>query len=84
MQIFKIKNTLPHIVAHIKDPFLSPPPPAWFHLDVEQEPAGPQVFLMSMSLTTEPSNDGATVTEGLISHSFMTCPCAVKVCVHEC
>ncbi|KAI3365468.1 hypothetical protein L3Q82_010559 [Scortum barcoo] len=32
-------------------------------LDADQEPAGPQVYLMSMSLTTEPPNDGPTVTE---------------------
>lgn len=34
-------------------------------LDVDQEPAGPQVYLMSMSQTTEPSTDGPAVSEGL-------------------
>lgn len=60
-----------------------------FRLDVDQEPAGPQVYLMSMSLTTEPPNDGPTVTEGFIyltlffQHKLLciTCPCAAKVCV---
>ncbi len=40
------------------------------NLDVDQEPAGPQVYLMSMSLTTEPPNDGPTVTEGLIHYYY--------------
>lgn len=31
----------------------------------DQEPVGPRVYLKSMSQTPEPSNDGATVTEGL-------------------
>lgn len=45
------------------------------------------VHLMSMSLTTEPPNDGPTVTEGLIYHYFsnihfsvIACPCAVTLC----
>lgn len=46
--------------------------PSCYNLDVDQEPAGPQVYLMSMSLTTEPPNDGPTVTEGLIYHYFLT------------
>lgn len=46
--------------------------PSCNNLDVDQEPAGPQVYLMSMSLTTEPPNDGPTVTEGLIYHYFLT------------
>lgn len=46
--------------------------PSCNNLDVDQEPAGPQVYLMSMSLTTEPSNDGPTVTEGFIYHYFLT------------
>lgn len=37
-------------------------------IDVDQEPAGPQVHLMSMSQTTEPSNDGPTVSEGVTHH----------------
>lgn len=41
-------------------------------LDVDQEPAGPKVYLMSMSLTTEPSKDGPTVSEGLIYPYFLT------------
>lgn len=44
--------------------------PSCNNLDVDQEPAGPQVYLMSMSLTTEPSNDGPAVTEGLIYNYF--------------
>lgn len=44
--------------------------PSRNNLDVDQEPAGPQVYLMSMSLTTEPSNDGPTVTEGFIYYYF--------------
>lgn len=39
-------------------------------VDVDQEPAGPQVHLMSMSQTTEPSNDGPTVSEG-VTHHFL-------------
>lgn len=42
---------------------LSPP---CNNLAVDQEPAGPQFYLMSMSQTTEPSKDGPTVTEGFI------------------
>lgn len=58
-------------------------------LDVDQESAGPQVYLMSMSLTTEPSNDGPTVTEGLTYYSFLTymslylVSLCNKVCVKE-
>lgn len=59
------------------------PPPC-----VDQEPAGPQVYLMSMSLTTEPSNDGPTVTEGLIYYfltyiSLYHLSLCDKVCVKE-
>ncbi|KAM4624627.1 chromobox protein homolog 1b isoform 2-T2 [Polymixia lowei] len=40
-----------------------------------EEPAGPKVYLMSMSLTTESSNDGPTVTEvPTQSESKMTTP----------
>lgn len=48
--------------------------PACFHRAslVDQEPAGPKVYLMSMSLTTEPSKDGPTVSEGLIYPYFLT------------
>lgn len=46
--------------------------PTCNNLDVDQAPAGPQVYLMSMSLTTEPSNDGPTVTEGFKHHYFLT------------
>lgn len=64
-------------------------PPPCNNLDVDQEPAGPQVYLMSMSLTTEPSNDGPTVTEGSIYHYFLTnislyhLSLCDKVCVKE-
>lgn len=44
--------------------------PSCINRDVDQEPAGPQVYLMSMSLTTEPSNDGPSVTEGFIYYYF--------------
>lgn len=68
-------SPLPHIDSGLL--------PSYDHLDVDQEPAGPQVYLMSMSLTTEPSNDGPSVTEGFIHHYYLTylcttCPCAVR------
>ena len=59
-------NQLMHVSQLNKSPgpTLSSLPPS------EQEPAGPQVHPMSMSLTTEPSSDGPTVTEGLIHHLY--------------
>ncbi|XP_029383214.1 chromobox protein homolog 1b isoform X1 [Echeneis naucrates] len=48
--------------------------PSCNNLDVDQEPAGPQVYLMSMSLTTEPSNDGPTVTEGTVTKDLLIAP----------
>lgn len=54
--------------------------PPFYHVP-EQEPAGPQVHLMSMSQTTEPSNDAPAVTEGLIHCSFLTNIFCLLVCV---
>ncbi|CAK6977324.1 chromobox protein homolog 1b [Scomber scombrus] len=46
-----------------------------FKLCKSSEPAGPQVYLMSMSLTTETPNDGPTVTEASTpAESKMTSP----------
>ena len=58
--------------------------PSCYDLDVDQEPAGPKVYPMSMSLTTESASDAPPVTEGFIYHYFpkynflcITCPCLV-------
>ena len=45
--------------------------PSCHNLDVDQEPGTWSKGLPDMSETTEPSNDGPTLTEGFINHYFL-------------